>query len=324
MLELFRRNIFVNNFLLLPYIFIVRINAILQPQAFVLEEKAQFLQKLVFLNLSDALLQNIIANLLIFIQALFINHISNKHRLSTQATLFPGLFYVLYISLVVQNNVLSDVLIGNLFIILAVKNFLETYKLPQATPYIFNSGFYIGLASLLYTPYFIFIIFGTLVLWQLRSFKLLENLQFLIGVFSPYFLLFTYKYWMDLAFVDLHFVQNIFFSLPAIKSVNLSILISTGSLALTLLMTVLAYGKLTSKKTIQTQKKIDLIYWLLLFCFIAFLIFNTSNTMHLLTLAFPLSVLVGCIVGNAKTNVIYELLHIYLIGVIFLTQFNII
>jgi len=77
------------------------------------------LQRLVFNNISDALIQNIVANLLIFVHVLLINYICIKHKLSREITLFSGLFYVLFVSLLPDNMVLSNALIANTFIIIA-------------------------------------------------------------------------------------------------------------------------------------------------------------------------------------------------------------
>ena len=295
MIEIFRRNLFVNSILLLPYVFILRLNTVLHPVGFTLGESANVFQKSIFFTLTDPLAQNIFANLLIFCQALLINHLYLKNRLSKNATLFPGLFYIIFITLIDENNLLAPILIANTFIILAVLNVLETYKLPQAKVYIFNTGFILAMASLFYSPYFAFILFGVISLLQLRSFKIAEKLQFFIGFGVPYFLLFTYRYWFGISFVDLDFINEIFFRIPKFRT-----------------------------ESIQAQKKIDIFYWVLLFCLISFFIFNTPGLHHILSIAFPLSVLIGCLVSDAKRTVTLEIVHILVVSLIFITQFKLI
>lgn len=325
MLEIFRRNLFINSVLLLPYIFIVRANTLINPVGFELNTNSNFLQKLIFNNIVNPLAQNIFANLLIFVQALLINYIFIKHKLSREITLFAGLFYILFVSLIADNLLLSNVLIANTFIILAFKNLLETYNNSQSTAFIFNTGFMIGLASLYYSPYFAFIFFGVIALLLLRSFKFIEKIQFFIGVVVPYFLLFTYRYWNDIPFIELNFISEVFFRWPTIQTSGLVVFyVSVGMLLFGIVMGLFNYGNFTAKKSIQTQKKIDIVYWILLFCLISFLVFSSEQETHLMTLAFPLCLLIGISVSDTKNRIFYELLHIILLSLIFISQFKLI
>lgn len=325
LLEIFRKNLFINSVLLLPYIFIVRIGTLINPIGFTLKDESNVLQKVIFYNITDPLLQNIIANLLIFVQVLLINFIFIKHRLSREITLFAGLFYILFVTIIDENAYLSNILIANTFIILAFKNILETYKAPHATAYIFNTGFMIGVASLYYSPYFGFLIFGVIALLQLRSFKILEKIQFFIGAAIPYFLLFTYRYWNDIPFVDMNFIKDIFFRWPSLQTDELIVFYVSVLLLLSGIgASIVNYGNFTAKKTIQTQKKIDLVYWMLLFSLISFLIFSSERATHLMSLGFPLALLIGISVSDTKKRVFYELLHIVLLSLIFISQFKLI
>jgi hypothetical protein len=311
---------------MLFYIFIVRIGTLLYPISFQLKEaESNILQKIVYLNIPGALWQNIVACTLIYFHILLLNYIFSKHKLARETTMFSGVFYTLFVSLVVDNNALLPVLIANTFMLLALKNILDTLKNNQATSYIFTSGFMIGIASLFYSPYFAFIVFGVISLLQLRSFKILEKLQFFIGVFIPYYFLFAYRYWNDIPFVELNFIKNIFFRWPALNVNSLLILyVSAVVLIISVIFSIVNYGNITSKKAVQTQKKIDIFYWFMLFCLLSFLIFSTENTSHLITLSIPLALLTSIAASESKNRIFYELLHIFLIAVIFIGQFKLI
>ena len=323
LLEIFRKNLFINSVLLLPYIFLVRLPSIVYPAAYPLTETTNTLQGLVYVLFPDALLQNIIANILIFIHALLINHIFIKHRLSREITLLPGLIYVVLVSVVADGVLLSPVLMSTTFILLAVINLLRTYKLPNPSAYIFNSGFYLSIASLFYTPYIFMVLFGVIILLILRSFKLLEKLQYFTGFILPYFFLFTYKYWADIKFVELSFIQDIFFRWPQIRQDSLIVFfITVGIICLAIILAIINYGNLTGKKSIQIQKKVDIFYWILLYSLVSFLIFSTNGVLHLLTLAFPLAILTGILISDSKARIAQELFHFLILTLIFLTQFK--
>jgi Family of unknown function (DUF6427) len=325
LIEIFRKNLFINSILLLPYIFVLRLDTLMHPVGYTLGPNSNVLQKIIFFNISDPLVQNIFANLLIFGHVLLINHIFIKNRLAKNVTLFPGLFYVIFITIIDENNLLTPILTANTFIILAVLNVLETYKLPQATAYIFNTGFILGLASLFYSPYFAFILFGVIALLQLRSFKITEKFQFFIGFGVPYFLLFTYRYWHGISFVDLDFIKEIFFRWPVFRTDGLiTFYLCLSVILISLLVVLFNFGSLNGKKSIQAQKKIDIFYWVLLFCLLSFFIFSTPGLNHLMSLAFPLSVLLGCLVSDAKKHVLLEIVHVLVVSLIFITQFKLI
>lgn len=325
MLEIFRKNLFINNILLLPYIFILRLNTILNPVGYKPHQSESILMDLLYEFIPNALMQNIIGNILIFIHVLLINQISIKNRISKEITLFAGLLYILFISIISENNLLSPILIANTFIIIALANLLNTYKLPNATVYIFNTGFFIGVASAIYTPYFTYIFFGIISLLLLRSFRILEKLQFFIGLSLPYFLLFTYKYWNDIKFADLDFVKEIFFRFPILSGDNLVIFyVSVVFLFLCVGFAIFNYPSFTSKKSIQSQKKIDIVYWFMFFTLVAFLIFKTNGSLHLISLVLPLSLLIGIYLSDSKRIIFNELVHIFIVALIFITQFKLI
>lgn len=302
----------------------VRLDSVIYPVAYATSENTNTLQTIFYNNLSGALLQNIIANFLIFIQALLVNHIFIKHRLSREITLLPGLIYVILVSIIADSVLLSPVLIANTFILVAVINLLRTYKLPNPSAYIFNSGFFLSAASLFYTPYIFMVLFGIIILLILRSFKLLEKIQYFIGFVLPYFFLYTYKYWADIRFVELSFIKDIFFRWPQFRQDSLIVFyLSVGVILLALLLSIFNYNNLTGKKSVQIQKKIDIFYWILLNSIVSFLIFSTDGVFHLITLAFPLAILTGIFISDSKARIAQELFHFLVLTLIFMTHFKV-
>jgi len=323
--EIFRKNLFIGNLLLLPYTFLIRISSLVNPVSHAKGQDSGLLSDLVFAAIPDALAQNILANVLIFIQALLINHIFTKNHFSRESTLFTGALYILYCSIMAENNLLTPALIGNTFLILALMYLLNTYKVPIATASIFNTGFMLAVAAEFYIPNFFYLLFGVVGLLILRSFKVLEKLQYLIGFVIPYFLVFTYKYWYGIPFADLNFLTKVFFRVPDISSDNLIIFyITFGVLMASVLFSGLSYGAMGSKKSIQVQKKVDIIYWSMLFCLVSFLVFRTNGTGHLLTLSIPLAVIIGTFVSENRNILLNELLHIVIVALIQVASFRLI
>ena len=138
MLEFFRRNLFLNSLLLLPYTLLVRIESLMHAdQPSYASELSPFIAW--FNDLIPSILtQNILACLLVFLQAVYINRIVVKHRMGSQITLWPGLVYILLCSIIPQCTYLSAVLIAYSFILAAFSDIFKIYKRPFAVNFIFR------------------------------------------------------------------------------------------------------------------------------------------------------------------------------------------
>jgi hypothetical protein len=241
--------------------------------------------------------------------------------LSRETTLFSGLFYIIFISLLPENNDLSPVLIANTFILIALNQLFKTYKVTDATALIFNIGFLIGLATLIYPPYWIFIFFGIISMVLMRNFKLVELLQYIIGFVLPFFFLNTYHFWYDVNVFD-HSKWNFYLIKIPSYTLNLSIIFGIGLIVLSIFVSLFFHGSILSKKSIHAQKNIDVVYWLLFFCILTAFINVPNDIHHLLCPALFLSLLLGIFVSDSKKKLLFELVHIIIFIFIIITQFG--
>lgn len=324
MLEIFRKNLFINSLLLLPYVLVIRMGTFFSTQKYIVDEASNtYFISHVYSYADTGLLQSIIASLIIFIQTLIVNYIFINQKLSKEATQFAGVFYVLFVSLIEESSGLTPILMANTFMLLALLSALKTYKNINATGSIFNCGFMIAMASLFYVPYFIYTVFGLITLLLLRSFNFKEKVQYIIGIITPYFLIFSIKYWYDIAFFEITFFNTIFFRWPEISREQPIIeYLAIGIILMMVVATIVFYGTLVAKKAIQAKKKIDILYWFILFCIVSYLIFNTKIQEHILSLSIPLSLLIAILASESKNKLFYELLHLMLIIIVFMSQFN--
>lgn len=323
MIEIFRKNLFLNSLLLLPYTALIRISSIIEPQAYVYKEYDSSLSLLFYQIFENKpLLQSIFAILLIFFQAVLINRLVIKSRITRELTLFPGLFYIISCSIFPDFLVLSPVLIANTFLIFGIQNIFAVYKKPRASTYLFSAGFWFSLASLFYFPFAAFIIVGYIGIFILRSFKIKERFQYLISLFVPFFWFLTYhllkgtisSFWDELG-NNFH-LNNIF------SNLNTASIVIYSFLALSLLIFVLSYNQFTIKKSIQVQKKIDILYWILLASIPGLFLFQGVELDHLIIFGIPFSITVGMLFLRLKNALYGELIHLLLLIFIFAMHFN--
>jgi hypothetical protein len=100
--------------------------------------------------------------------------------------------------------------------------------------------------------------------------------------------------------------------------------VSLGIITLILFYCIIGYTTTISKKAVITQKKIDMIYWCLLFCGLSLLVFSTTDYYHILSIAVPLSLLLGVLISENTSRISQELLHFAMVVIIMIAQFKLI
>ncbi len=324
MLSLFRQNLFFNSLLLLPYTIIIRIHSLIHPESYLSTEIEGWFNFTLFSWLKNVpLLQSIVAILLIFLQAVTINYIVNRHRLSLRPNLFPGVFYILLVSISKESLYLNPVLFANIFFLLAVVNLFKTYRIAHVSTSIFNSAFFIAIASLFYLPALLYLLPCFIALFMLRSFRVKERLQYILGAVTAIYLAFCafFFYGLHTSFQS-YFSKNL--TLPSVSDIYLQALIPLGLIALALIVVTVNYYSLRKKKSIQSQRKIDILYWFLLFSPLMLLLWHRIDSFGLLLVSMPLSILIGMILFRMKNQVVAELIHFIALAVIVVTHFGLI
>jgi hypothetical protein len=237
---------------------------------------------------------NLVALLLVLLQALLVNVIVAKYRMARTVSLYPGVFYILIASSFPDFLYLSPVLMANTFLLLVLYELFDSYKKFTAAGSLYNIGLWLGVAALFYYAMIAFIIAAVIGLSIVRSFKVRELLMILFGLLSSYWLLgiwyfFTGQY-------DLFWPQAVLDNVGIIQLsgnwfiINYVQLIVFGAL---LLLVLLQYNEYIHKVSLQAQKNINIVYWFLAVSALTLLVQQGIAMDHLLMLAVPFSILVS-------------------------------
>ncbi len=324
MLEFFRKNLFFNSILLLPYVAIVRIYSIIRPRSYELHAEDGYLNHLVFSALNDfPLTQSIIGILIVFFQATFINYIVNKNRIALLPNLLPGVAFVLLVSALPSFQILNPILISILFLLVALNSLFLCASKFASSGQIFNISFFIGLASMFYFPCWMFLIAGYISLVTIRSFKAKERFQYLIGGVVPYFLFSTYFQWYDVidTYLSSYLSENVTVANFTKGFSNYQIAVVVGFVLLAV-FSFFKYNDYRKKKNVAAQKKIDILYWFLLFTLPMLFFWKNLELNHFLILVPSLSIFFGMFLLNLKNKFLAESLHLVAMILIWFTQFQ--
>ena len=261
--------------------------------------------------------------IIIFLTAFLINDLVSQHKLAKSFTMFPGYFYVLLCSIIPVFIGTVPEHLANFFLILGLRSVLSTYRKSNCADQIFNIGFFIGLASLFYFSYGVFILLSIFGLNLMRALDIREILMVIGGFVVPYLLLMGYLYWYDNLYLMWELQWNNNFGFTAIKGLSINLLgqITLSFFGILLGLFVLNYNRLVLGKKMQDQKKIALFYWVAFLSLGTLLIQSNPGLDHLLILTIPLSYYLA-IAFLRLDNRIGEVLNLLLIVGLFFLQYQ--
>ena len=109
---------------------------------------------------------------------------------------------------------------------------------------------------------------------------------------------------------------------PTVEGFRLSDMLPFGLVMISLIVVIVNYYSLRKKKSIQSQRKIDILYWFLLFSPLMLLFWYRLDYYGLLLTSVPLSILIGMILFRMKNQVIAELIHVIALVTLFVVHFD--
>ena len=228
---------------------------------------------------------------LILYQAFQVNRLVSLNRLTRENTLFPGLFYILLVSLTGEFIPLLPVLLANTFVIILLMDVFKQTRNIELPMNMFNVGLWAGISSLFYTPYLIYLGLGMFGVLYLRTYKWLDTLRAILGFVVPYFLLCTILFLNGQlhTFIPVHFGDV--FALLDLRRVltwqNYTVLAFYGMI---ILMAVITSGTYNSGLNIHVRKKINVLFITMMGGLILIALVANTGIDSLIFLALPLGV----------------------------------
>lgn len=267
--------------------------------------------------------ENVLTIILVFIQAVLLNQLSNHYKFNLKTSFLIALSYILVTSLFWEFALLSPPLIANTFLIFIVKILFSTYKKEKIPKELFDLGFMLGISTLFYFPMFFFLLLIFIALLILRPFNLKEWMTVIIGIVVPYFLLGTYYFWKDELkfFIQNQFVKpfefynyNLDFNITLMVEVSLILLVSLWGFYL-----IQTYF---NKSVVQWRKSMSVFFWFVLIGFFSFFLNPNLSLAHFILLSIPVSVFISFLFSEIRKNWLSEAIHLILLLTILFFQYN--
>lgn len=325
MLSIFRNNQFTSGIPLAVYVALTHLSAYLGYVKMPLTDEgtAGLLYERTFGMAGwSPMVSAILASLLVYFQAILVNRLADEFRLMGERNWLPGLFYALVAAGLPEFLFFSPVLLAATFIPIAARRVMKCYKTMKAGSLILEASFWMALGSLMYPPAIWMLIALYAGINIMRSFNPKEQMVFITGAFIPIYLAWTGFFWLDEGGLFLHMQYGRLFDWYRFDmNPDKATIIKAILWSLMVIGIVLGYGPLSSKKVIQQQKCISVLFWLLFMAGVSFFLRRELFIIHLFLGVCSMSVFIAMLIGGIRRHLLAEIFHLILLGGVLWIQF---
>ncbi|MDB5142937.1 MAG: beta-carotene 15,15-monooxygenase [Mucilaginibacter sp.] len=263
-----------------------------------------------------------LASVLVFIQAILVNYLTNHYNLFGKSTFLPALMYITISGLFIPFLMLSPPLVCNFLVIWMLFKLFELYKGEEAKSISYDLGMIVALGALIYLPFIYMFLAIWIALIIFRPFNWREWIACVIGFITIFFFLAVFYYLNDRLgqFFEIWLPLGAKFPVHiTINYYNYLVLIPV------ILILVFCFFKLRQnffKSYVQTRKSFQLLFFIFLIASFSFYVRAGFLLDHFLLCSVPAAIFCAYYFLYATTRWFYETLYILLLASIIYFQFN--
>ncbi len=263
-----------------------------------------------------------LSGVLCFIQALLINNLINENKILPKKNYVGGLLFIIVFSFFKESLVLSPASLALTLIILSTQRIFSLIKKEKATGDIFDVGFLLSVATLIYFPCIVLVVFAFAGVAIVRPFAYREWAIVFVGLLSPFILLFTFYFWNDKTAMLFHDIANVHGKVwlkgPALLQTDWLL---AGSLLVFILVSLVILPTALYSSLIQVRKFSTTLIVLIFLIGISFVLQQNKSLCHWALLALPLSVIFSMVLIQIKNKLVSEVIHLMLILLVLAGQY---
>ena len=313
MLRIFRTNVVLQIIIILIVAVLMWIGVFIHPRPTPIEGGGQLYYWIT--GLLSPLASTIIAFVLVIVEGVLLNSMLYRHKMMTQSSLMPLLFYIIAMS--IGRPTLTPILLGSLFLIRGMSQLmLTTTLLSLDLDKIFGASASIACATLFCPAMAVFLVPLIANMFNFSLYGWRDWTMLILGILAPYIVLETYYYMVDELFYRNYLIL---YGLTDISwSVGGSLIDWIWSLIF-LLLFVVGFGSTIingQNKTINFKKNLTAI---LLFTVgsILFTLYTHIIPVHTQAFAIPFAVCTTLLFVDPKRDVWWQNLIFILVIVAF-------
>ena len=233
MLKIFRTDIFMQSITILIVSAVMWVGVFIDPQPMPMVGGGQLYYWIT--GLLSPLWGAIIAYLLVLFEGFLLNGILYRHKMITQSTLLPMLFYVIAMSL--GSPTLTPIVLGSLMLLLAIDQLmLTTTLLSIPLDKVFGAAASIALGTLFCPAMAVFFIPLVMSMFNYSLYGWRDWTMLLLGIMAPYLVLETIFFVVDQMFYRNYLIIYSFTDIHWVAEGNWLEWVGSGLFVLTLLV----------------------------------------------------------------------------------------
>jgi len=264
-----------------------------------------------------------IFSILLFAQALLVNHLVNSNEFYEKKSFIPAASYVLLLSLFNRQLFLTPAFFALFFVIFAISRILLVHR-DRGFTHIFDTGFFVSMAGLFYQPAFLLMFLVPYGLFQAAILDWKAWATSFIGFATPIYLMAIYLFvsgswegdYLSNAFSNWSLID-----LPILT--NNLMMVKMAILLILFIVSAVIVSQRFLKSTIQLRRYLTFMMVAVVFS-LAISIFAGTHFSQALALAvIPLSVMLAFFLHESQKGFIVELIHLACLTVVIVIQFTV-
>jgi hypothetical protein len=205
-------------------------------------------------------------------------------------------------------------LVINFLLILMLNGILRLNPKTETLGRLFDIGFLAGLATVLYFPAIVFLLFIIISLITLQMFRWREWLIPIIGFVAPWLFVATWYFWFDQLQEKFHILISRFtFALPDIPSIGIEEGLIWSLFALLALLGLTKIRRLNSEGSSGSRRKSRIIFIMFLMALLSGFVPGTSFQAHVYLEIIPVVIFLSAYISRLRRLFLVELVFTIII-----------
>jgi hypothetical protein len=238
-----------------------------------------------------------------------------------ERTFLPAIIYILFSGLFPQYQLLNPAIFSAMFLMLAIRQIMEAYRLPGTAYNFFDAGMLIGIGSLFYANLIWFGLLAIIGIVLLRTGSIKEIAIAVIGLVTPYILTFGIYYVLgkDLRSL-LSLLEYNLFGKPSGYAFTSLTIVAVTFVGLSTLLSLVYLLKMMNTKKIKSRKTFSLLIWVFMISMTVYFVLPSVSVEIVWLAGIPVSYFLTHYFVFVKKKLVPEIFFSLFIVIILLIQ----
>ena len=264
------------------------------------------------------LINFLIAQVFLFLQAIWFNYLFHKADYNENSTMIPALYFSLITSLIPQFNQFNIYFIISFILFATFHTLLTITTKDDAKLDSFNLGILGGILVLLNTHFLFFLPFLFLMLYAVKPFRINEYLMLFFGILFPFYFAISISYLLD---IEINVSRFFIYNLKLFRfNKDIPNIISFIITACYLLMAFVSLRGIMYSTGFKRRKNVNMLVFFFLALVLTILFSGDLDEAVFSLLFIPISVFLALFMLRIRKKRLSEILNVIFVLVTFITN----